>query len=168
MNLIKKIVLFLIVLSLTSCANKQIVYDKDKRKLVLIDKTKDQVEKIYYSSKGFALIYESGFHAEGVINKKFDHNVIIANQINNDQIRVMHSLLKKGTPVKIINPKNSKIIEGKIFKKAKYHKLFNVVISKKAGKILELDFDNPYVELYEVKKNVTFISFIAKRQISIV
>ena len=32
--------------TVTSCANQQIVYDKDKRKLVLIDKTKDQVEKI--------------------------------------------------------------------------------------------------------------------------
>ncbi len=41
---------------------------------------------------------------------------------------------------------------------ANYPKIFNVVITKKAAKFLELDFNNPYVEFIEVKKNKTFIA----------
>ena len=70
----------------------------------------------------------------------------------------MYSLLKKNTPVRIINPDNLKTIETKIFEKAKYPKIFKMVISQKIAEILELDPDNPYVELIEIKKNKTFIA----------
>ena len=70
----------------------------------------------------------------------------------------MHSQLKVNTPLKIINPVNSKVIETKIYKKAKYPKIFNIVISKKIASILELDVNNPYVEVVEVKKNKIFIA----------
>ena len=55
---------------------------------------------------------------------------MINKKINNEDIRVMHSQLKTNTPLKIINPVNSKAIETKIYKKAKYPKIFNVVISQ--------------------------------------
>ena len=71
-----------------------------------------------------------------------------------------HSSLKKNTPVKIINPITSNIIETKIFKKVNYPKIFNVVISKKIATILELDINNPYVEFLEVKKNKQKINCI--------
>ena len=70
----------------------------------------------------------------------------------------MHSSLKKNTHIKIVNPDTSKFIETKIFKKAKYPQLFNIVVSKKIAKILDLDLDNPYVEVYELKKNKTFVA----------
>ena len=70
----------------------------------------------------------------------------------------MHSSLKRNTRVKLINPQTSKIIETKIHKKANYPKLFNIVVSKKIATILELDFDNPYIEFFEIKKNKTFIA----------
>ena len=70
----------------------------------------------------------------------------------------MHSLLKKNTPIKIINPTNSKVVETKIYKKANYPKIFTIVVSEKIASILELDLDNPFVEVVEVKKNKTFIS----------
>ena len=57
----------------------------------------------------------------------------------------MHSQLKTNTPLKIINPVNSKVIETKIYKKAKYPEIFNIVISRKIEAILELDEKNPYV-----------------------
>ena len=50
----------------------------------------------------------------------------------------MHNYLKRNTPIKIINPVNSKVIETKIYKKANYPKIFNVVVSKKIASILEL------------------------------
>jgi len=105
-------------------------------------------EKQYYSSSGFALIYDDELFLQKIINKK----------INNEDIRAMHSQLKTNTSLKIINPVNSKVIETKIYRNANYPKIFNIVISKKIASILELDVNNPYVEVIEVKKNKTFIA----------
>ena len=33
-----------------------------------------------------------------------------------------------------------------------------LVVSKKVATILELDFDNPFVEILEIKKNKTFVA----------
>ena len=136
MNLNKIILLFISTFFLYSCADYQ------------VSKKIEKEEKHYYSSSGFALIYEDNLYIEKVVNKK----------INNEDLRVMHSLLKINTPIKIINPENSKVIESKIYKKANYPKIFNVVISKKIASILELDVNNPYVEIIETKKNKTFIA----------
>jgi len=135
MNLNKIILLFLLTTLLHSCADYQTTRKQD-------------VEKYYYSSTGFALIYEDDLYIAKVVNKK----------INNDDIRVMHNLLKPNTPIKIFNPENSKSIETKIHKKANYPNIFNVVITKKIASILELDINNPYVEMIETKKNKTFIA----------
>ena len=105
-------------------------------------------EKQYYTSSGFALIYDDELFLQKIINKK----------INNEDIRAMHSQLKTNTPLKIINPVNSKVIETKIYKKAKYPEIFNIVISRKIAAILELDENNQYVEVIEVKRNKIFIA----------
>ena len=136
MSLNKIILLFIYTALLHSCAEYQAT-----RKI-------EKTEKQYYSSSGFALIYEDKLYTEKVINKK----------MNNEDLRVMHSFLKTNTPIKVINPENSKFIETKIYKTANYPKIFNVVISKKIASILGLDTDNPYVEIIETKKNKTFIA----------
>jgi len=136
MNLRKIILIFFCSIALYSCADYKTNEGTQKK------------EKQYYSSNGFALIYDDELFLQKTINKK----------INNEDIRVMHSLLKTNTPLKIINPINSKVIETKVYKKAKYPKIFNVVISKKIASILELDVNNPYVEIIEIKKNKTFIA----------
>tara|TARA_B100001123_G_scaffold226562_1_gene255005 strand:- start:149 stop:904 length:756 start_codon:yes stop_codon:yes gene_type:complete len=134
---LKKIILFIVYSSfLYSCADYNVTKGKQKK------------ERQYFSSTGFALIYDDNLYAQKVVNKK----------INNDEIKVMHNLLKVSTPVKIINPNNSKIVEAKISKRAEYPKIFNIVISKKIASTLELDLDNPFVEIIEVKKNKTFIA----------
>ena len=135
MNFSRIIFSLICVITLYSCADYS-VYNVSQSK-----------EKQYYSSSGFALIYEDDLYKQKVIDKK----------INNEDIRVMHSFLKINTPIKIINPSNSKIIETKIYRKARYPKIFNSVISKKIATILELDLNNPYVEIIETKKNKTFI-----------
>jgi len=136
MNLRRIIPMFICFIALYSCAD----YYKNK------GTQKD--EKQYYSSSGFALIYDDELFLQKIINKK----------INNEDIRAMHSQLKTNTPLKIINPVNSKVIETKIYKNANYPKIFNIVISKKIASILELDVNNPYVEVIEVKKNKIFIA----------
>ncbi len=136
MKLIKIILIFISGIALYSCA------DYGTRK------TQENIEKQYYSSNGFALIYEYDLYKGKVISKKID----------NDDLHVMHRFLKINTPVKIINPTNSKIVETKIYKKANYPKIFNAVISEKIAIILELDLNNPYIEIIETKKNRTFIA----------
>ena len=70
----------------------------------------------------------------------------------------MHNILRVNTPVKILNPKNSKFIETKISRKGNYPKIFNIVLSESAASILGLDTENPYVEVFEVKKNKKFVA----------
>ena len=136
MNLKRVILVLVSIAQLYACADYK------------TDKEIQYNERLYYSSRGFALIYEYELYKQKVIDKK----------INNEDIRVMHSFLKINTPIKIINPNNSKIIETKIYRKASYPKIFNSVISKKIATILELDLNNPYVEIIETKKNKTFIA----------
>ena len=105
-------------------------------------------EKTYFTSSGFALVYDDSFFLNNVVNKK----------INNDGIYIMHKTLKRYTTVKIINPENLKTIETKVYKNAIYPKVFNIVISKKIASILDLDLENPYIEFHEIKKNKTFVA----------
>jgi hypothetical protein len=159
MKLIKISIFFFLVLALSSCANnKKIVYDKDSGKFILTEKKHKKEKFIFHNSHGFVLIYDRDLYKEGVINKKLDLRKDIDKRINDTKVIVMHSFLKKGTPVKIINPENSKVIETKIYKLANYPKIFNAVISRKTAKNLGLDFNNPYVELFEIKKNITFVA----------
>ena len=137
MNLIKKLSIFISIILINSCA---------EYKTTNISKAK---AKQYYSSFGFALIYEDKLYLEKVINKKFK---------NNNDIIVMHNFLKRNTPVRITNPDTTKSIETIVNKRAKFPQLFNVVISKKLATSLELDFNNPYIEINEIKKNKKFIA----------
>ena len=132
-NLIK---LLFIVFFLHSCANYESYKNTEK------------INKKYFLSKGFALIYKNDLYEKKILNRK----------INNDELRVIHSSLKANTYVKIINPLNSKFFETKIYKKGIYPSIFNVVISEKVASLLNLDPNNPYVELIEIKKNKTFIA----------
>jgi len=130
---LNKIILLLIAFNLYSCADYKTI-QKDQKK--------------YYSSNGFVLIYEDNLYEEKIVNKK----------INNEKLLVIHDVLKINTPIKIINPENSKSVETKIYKKGNYPKIFNMVITREIASILELDQNNPYVEIFEIKKNKTFIA----------
>ncbi len=133
----KKIILSFIIISnfLFSCADYKIT------------KTPKN-EKKYFSSHGFALIYEENLFKEKIISKK----------INNEKIYIIHDSLRVNTPLHIINPINQKKIETKVHKRGDYPKIFNIVISKKIADALDLDIENPYVEVIEIKKNKKFIA----------
>ena len=146
MNLAKKVIPLCFILLLGACANYK------------IDKSKQTKERKFYSSRGFALIYNENLFEQGAVDKRLNRNKLIDNKLNNEQIIAMHTSLKKNTNVKIINPENSKFVETKIYKKASYPSMFNIVLSQKIATILELDIENPYVEVFEVKQNKTFIA----------
>ena len=135
--ILKKLFSILVIsLGLYSCADYQTVNNKSKK------------QKKYFYSSGFALVYKESLFNDKIINKK----------IKNENTQVMHNLLKTNTHVKITNPINLKFIDTKIYKKANYPKIFNVVITEKIAAILELDPNNPYVEITEIKKNKTFVA----------
>ena len=134
--MIKKILLFSLMLLIFGCAeykNNQLLKKENK---------------IYFSSTGFALIYDDSIYKNKIINKKID----------NDKLVLLHKTLKRNTNVKITNLKNSKSLELKVYKNAKYPSIFNSVISQKVASLLELNDENPFVEIVELKKNKKFIA----------
>ena len=110
--------------------------------------SKVKVREPTYSSKGFALIYEDSIFERKIVNKK----------LNNDQNYVLHSFLKNNTLVSISNPFNSKSLAAKVRKTYKYPSIYNIVITKKMADNLDLDINNPYVEVLTIKKNDKFIA----------
>ena len=134
MNL-KFIVLFIFPFFLMQCAEYNSIKNKHNTKQ-------------YFSSSGFALIYDDKVYSHKIVNRKLE----------NIQFNAMHSHLKRNTLLRISNPINSKAIELKLSSIAHYPQIFNIVINKKVATFLELDFDNPYVEILELKKNKTFIA----------
>ena len=136
MNINKKILASMFICLLYSCAD----YNTGK--------SIKEKNKLYYSSSGFALIYDENLYVDKITNRKID----------NEEIIVMHNILKKNTPIKIINPENFKVIETKIYRSANYPNIFNAIISEKIASILELDTNNPFIEIIELKKNKTFIA----------
>ncbi len=136
MKLTKIIITLTSIVLLYSCADYK------------TQQAREGVEKNYYFSKGFALVYNEDLYDQKVINKKF----------SDEKYGAMHNLLKVNTSVKIINPSNSKFVDIKISKKANYPKIFNIVLSRSLAHALELDMENPYVEVFETKKNKTFVA----------
>ena len=134
MKLFNKIVIFYLFFLLYSCADYKVT------------KKSTKLEKKFFSSSGFALIYDENLYNEGLISKKIKKNEII----------VYHDFLKKNTPIKIINPENSKAISTKINGKAKYPDIFAVTITKKVADKAPVD-DIQIKELGKSEKKTTLV-----------
>ena len=98
-----------------------------------------------YSAKGFAKIENSS----------------LSKLVNNSS--VFHNKLKQGTKIRLINPANGKSLEDIVKKKIKYNNFYKVLISKDIAEKLDLDASFPFIEIYEIKNNK---SFIAKKAIT--
>ena len=99
-----------------------------------------------YSASGFAYIEEN-----------------LTLNLNNDNFYVSQNKLRLGSKIKIVNPNNNKFLELKIKKKIKYDNFYKVLISKNIADKLELSLDFPFVEVYQIKSNK---SFVAKKAIT--
>ena len=117
----------------------------------LINKEKIDLKKAF-TSKGFTLIYEDKLYKQKIIKKK----------INNRDFNIMHSFLNPNTYVKIFNPKNSKFVIAKVKYKSEFPAIYNSIISKRIADEIDLDLNEPYIEIVEIKKNSTFIAKKAK------
>ena len=113
---------------------------------------KDIVFKESFSNKGFALIYNQKYYNNGLISKKIDERSLIIFQRN----------LKKNTHVKITNISNNKSIIATVGGDSRYPLFNNSVLSKRIAEELNLNIDEPYVEIIEISKNSMFIAKKAK------
>ena len=105
-----------------------------------------------FSNNGFALIYNDKLYNDKIISKKMDERDLIIFQRN----------LRKGTSVKITNPFNNKTIIAKVGKKANYPSFNNSVVSIRISKELEIDINEPYIVIEEIRDNASFIAKKAK------
>ena len=132
--------LILLIVLITSCA-------PNNYKTVNVDPIFEK-----FSNNGFALIYNDKLYNDKIISKKMDERDLIIFQRN----------LRKGTSVKITNPFNSKTIIAKVGKKANYPSFNNSVVSIRISKELEIDINEPYIVIEEIRDNTSFIAKKAK------
>ena len=105
-----------------------------------------------YNTKGFAYIY----------NEQDYLNKIIKGKLNNEELQISHYFLRLNSSIKITNPKTQDTLTLKNVKKIKYPEFYKILISKAVAEKLKLDPQLPLVEIYEVKKNKSFVAKKAK------
>tara|TARA_B100000795_G_scaffold205054_1_gene158602 strand:+ start:258 stop:1016 length:759 start_codon:yes stop_codon:yes gene_type:complete len=131
----------LIFLLFTNCSTSNLTNNKP----ILVLKNK-------YINKGFALVYDENLYNEKIISKKIDERSLIIFQKN----------LKKDTQVKITNILNNKSLIVKVGKKSVYPSFNNSVISIRIANELDIDTNEPYVEIMAIPENSLFIAKRAK------
>ncbi len=135
----KLIKLILLSFFLFSCDN--IIVDKSIKKNIQLEKR--------YKNSGFALIYDGRLENIKELEKR--------------SLNIYHKSLKKRSIVKITNPENGKFLIAEVkSNKIKFSSFYNSVLSLRIAEELELNFDEPFVEIILVSKNSTFIAKKAK------
>ncbi|RPG62071.1 MAG: hypothetical protein CBD98_002750 [Flavobacteriaceae bacterium TMED238] len=105
-----------------------------------------------FINKGFTLIYSDDLYENNIISKKIDERSLIIFQKN----------LKKNTKVKITNILNNKSVIANVGNDANYPMFNNSVLSIRIAEELDLDIQEPYIEILEVLENSIFIAKKAK------
>ena len=130
-----KIFIILIFFVLSGCkletVNKNIIYDNN-----------------IYINKGFTLIYSEKLIKDKIISKKID----------NRSLDIYHIYLSRGTKVKITNLINNKSIVGNVSKKINNLNFYNSIISQRISDELEINYNQPYIEIKEIKNNSIFLA----------
>ena len=109
-----------------------------------LDKTEIKLEKRYTNS-GFALI--------------FDKSLDKIKKLDDRSLMIYHKSLKRKSTVKITNPKNGKSLIAEVkSNNQKFSDFYNSVISKRIAEDLDLDFNEPLLEITLVSRNSAFIA----------
>ena len=128
---------FLFIIFLSSCSNSNFNNNID------IKAFKDRS-----SNKGFTLVYSDKLLKDKIISKKID----------NRSLTLFHRSLKKNSNVKITNLKNKKSIIAKVkSNRVEFPNFFNSVISKRISEDLDIDPNEPYIEILLILDNSSFI-----------
>ncbi len=135
----KLIILIFFSFFLFSCENS--IVNKSKTKNFKLEKK--------YKNSGFALIYDS--------------NLKDIKELETRSLNIYHKSLKKKSIVKITNPENGKYLIAEVkSNKVKFSQFYNSVLSLRIAEELELNFEEPFIEIILVSKNSTFIAKKAK------
>ena len=139
--LYRNILLLIFYLFISNCTTETLI--KNKPDKILVNG---------YSNKGFALVY----------NKSFYKQNIVSNKINERSLTIFQKKLKINTKVKITNILNNKSIIGTVGKNSNYPSFNNSVLSIRIANELDLDIDQPYVEILEILESSIFVAKKAK------
>ena len=97
-----------------------------------------------YSNSGFSLIY-----SEELKIKKIDQR----------SLTIFHKTLKKKSFVKISNPLNGKSLIAEVkSNKIKFSPFYNSIITERIANELQLDLNEPYIDITLISKNSTFVA----------
>ena len=137
----KNILSVIILIFLTNCTTTNLNNEKLNESIVK-----------GYSNKGFALVYNDDLYDQKIINKKIEDRSLI----------IFQKDLKFNTTVKITNILNNKSLIATVGKNSKYPSFNNSVLSFRIADELDLNIDQPYVEILEILENSIFIAQRAK------
>ncbi len=127
----------IILLSLFLISCDQSLQSISEKKIIKIEKK--------YKNLGFALIY--------------DDNLDKIKKIDARSLDIYHKSLKRKSIVKITNPKNNKSLIANVkSNKVKFSDFYNSIISQRIAETLDLDIEEPYLEILLVSKNSTFVA----------
>ncbi len=133
-----KIIFFIFYITLLSCTEtKKINYSK---------------KFINYQNKGFTLIYDENLYKKKFINKK----------LNDRSLLIFNNFLEKETPVKITNLLNGKYLIAKVGHEADFPFFYNSVISKRIADDLNININEPYIQIQTLNQKNSFIINKAK------
>ena len=98
-----------------------------------------------YKNLGFALVYKS--------------NLENIKELETRSLNIYHKSLKKKSSVKILNPANGKYLIAEVkSNKEKFSSFYNSILSLRIAEELELDLNEPYIEITSISENSTFIA----------
>ena len=137
----KNFLLAVIFLLFSNCATNNLSVNK-----------KNTIINNSYSNTGFTLVFNQKDYEDGLIDKKIDERSLVIFQKN----------LKTNTPIKITNMLNNKSLIAKVGKASNYPIFNNSVISLRIANELDLNHDEPYIEILEISKNSVFVAKKAK------
>ena len=102
-----------------------------------------------YKNSGFALIFNSSLD-----NIK---------ELEPRSLDIYHKSLKKKSIVKITNLENQKYLIAQVkSNRVKFSNFYNSILSQRIAEELDLDIDEPYVQILQLSKDSTFIAKKAK------
>ena len=137
-----KLIIIIISLFLTSCQQ----FDKSAKSINYISNQK-------YSNTGFALIYNDKLKKDNQISKKLDNRSLL----------IFHKKIQKNSFVKLTNPVNNKtVIAEVISNNVNFSDFYNSVITTSIAEELDLDINEPYIDLILISQNSTFVAKKAK------
>lgn len=128
-------ILPIIVLFLLSACNQYNVKKPDK---TFIDTSKR------YKNSGFTLIYSDDLNI-----KKLDDR----------SLQIFHGSLKRKSSVKITNPLNKKYLIAEVkSNKVPFSNFYNSIISKRIAEALDININEPLIEISLISKDSTFVA----------